>query len=886
MTRAATDRNWTVLGPQLDRLLSLSEGDQAQWLADLARIDAANASQLRSLLSARDAASRVNFLADAQAPEVLPAQAQAGDQLGAWRLVSMLGEGGMGTVWLAERTDGRFDGQAAIKLLRTGLFDEASQARFRREGAILARLHHPGIAPLLDAGISERGQPYLVLEYVQGERIDAFCTAQALSVRARVTLFLQVLDAVAAAHTQLIIHRDIKPSNILVEAGGRVRLLDFGLARLQDDDAAQEPLTREGGWVLTPEYAAPEQFNGGVLSMATDVFALGVVLYELLTGKRPSGLDAATPIEHLRAFDGAAFALASGRAAGASLSGDLDNILAKALAFNAADRYLGATAMADDLRRYLADQPVTARPISGALRLRKFVRRNRLGVALGGLLVLAASIGVSATLLQSQRADQERLAALLARDNSEAASYFLSSLLSQAGDQPFTSRSLLERAAHMIESQYRHDPERHARLLLLVIDQHIAMSEVGRAAALLVPARKAAVLTRQAGLLAELDCADGIIHSMRGQYGDALRLLDQAVTNLRGLALNDDSVLPACLILRASVQRSNGDSAAALASADEADQLLTGTRPSQRLLVTQAKSMRAGALERLGRNAEAVALHRALWQELKERGADASVEAVNGLHNWGLVLANAGQGLQAVEKLEQALALSRQLGGDTSWPTAPQLGFLLARLGQETVALRLLHDAKKVAEKGAASPFVQARISKLLADAHQHLGQFDAAAPILLAARQGYDKALKATHPQFAGLHLAEAQQALAQGEPTQAGAILERGTASYARLPPHSLVGLNWLLLRAHLARLERNWESADRLLSQAQAMATQLSEGFAYSALTGEVLLEQAYLAQARGDADAARRSAGAAQTQLETSLGARAPLTLAARRMLASL
>ncbi|MBT9491928.1 MAG: protein kinase, partial [Paucibacter sp.] len=196
--------------------MSLSEGDQAQWLADLARIDAANASQLRSLLSARDAASRVNFLADAQAPEVLTAQAQAGDQLGAWRLVSMLGEGGMGTVWLAERTDGRFDGQAAIKLLRTGLFDEASQARFRREGAILARLHHPGIAPLLDAGISERGKPYLVLEYVQGERIDAFCTAQALSVRARVTLFLQVLDAVAAAHTQLIIHRDIKPSNILL----------------------------------------------------------------------------------------------------------------------------------------------------------------------------------------------------------------------------------------------------------------------------------------------------------------------------------------------------------------------------------------------------------------------------------------------------------------------------------------------------------------------------------------------------------------------------------------------------------------------------------------------------------------------------------------------
>ena len=333
---AMPEENWTVLGPQLDELLSLSELDQARWLADLAQRDAANASQLRSLLSSRDAASRADFLGGVLAPEVIPAQAQAGDTLGAWRLESLLGESGMGTVWLAERSDGRFEGRAAIKLLRTGLFDASAQARFRREGAILARLHHPGIAPLLDAGISERGQPYLVLEYVQGERIDAFCTAQALSVRARVTLFLQVLDAVAAAHAQLVIHRDIKPSNILVEPGGRVRLLDFGLARLADADAAQEHLTREGGWALTPEYAAPEQFNGGVLSMATDVFALGVLLYELLTGMRPSGLTDPSPLAHLRAALDDRYVLASLTRDLApdrvkALRGDLDNILARCL---------------------------------------------------------------------------------------------------------------------------------------------------------------------------------------------------------------------------------------------------------------------------------------------------------------------------------------------------------------------------------------------------------------------------------------------------------------------------------------------------------------------------------------------------------------------------
>jgi serine/threonine protein kinase len=302
-TMSATPEKTGLFGPQLDQLLSLSEADQARWLADLAQRDVANASQLRSLLGARDAASRADFLGGVLAPDVIPAQAQAGDPLGAWRLISLLGEGGMGTVWLAER-------------------------------------------------------------------IDAFCTAQALSVRARVTLFLQVLDAVAAAHAQLVIHRGIKPSNILVEPGGRVRLLDFGLAQLADADAAREHLTREGGWALTPEYAAPEQFNGGVLSMATDVFALGVLLFELLTGVRPSGLSDPSPLAHLRAALDDRYGLASLTRDLApdrvkALRGDLDNILARCLRADPASRYASAAALADDLQRYLQDLPISTRALRG-----------------------------------------------------------------------------------------------------------------------------------------------------------------------------------------------------------------------------------------------------------------------------------------------------------------------------------------------------------------------------------------------------------------------------------------------------------------------------------------------------------------------------------------
>lgn len=506
---ATPEKNWTVLGPQLDQLLSLSETDQARWLADLALRDAANASQLRSLLGSRDVASRAGFLDGVVAPDVIPAQAQAGDQLGAWRLISLLGEGGMGTVWLAQRSDGRFEGRAAIKLLRTGLFDTSTQARFRREGAILARLHHPGSAPLLDAGISERGQPYLVLEYVQGERIDAFCTAQALSVRARVTLFLQVLDAVAAAHAQLVIHRDIKPSNILVEPGGRVRLLDFGLARLADADAAQEHLTRGGGWALTPEYAVPEQFNGGVLSMATDVFALGAVLYELLTGTWPSGLTSATPLEHLKRFDGAPFQLASVRVGVRALQGELDNILAKALTFDAADRYLSATALADALRRFLADHTVVARPASLALRLGKFVRRNRMGVALDGVIALASAAGVASTVFQAQRAEAAAAQARTDRDralqelsHAEAANELVACLLTDGADKPFTSAELLDRAEAMVDTAFSNDAETRARLLLMLASQRGELMQADQGEAVLRRAQTAASQADKAALAA------------------------------------------------------------------------------------------------------------------------------------------------------------------------------------------------------------------------------------------------------------------------------------------------------------------------------------------------------------------------------------------------
>jgi WD40 repeat protein len=305
----------------------------------------------------------------------------------------------MGSVWLGERNDGRFEGQVAIKLLHPGLLRASDLERFRREGNLLARLSHPNIARLIDAGITEHRQPYLVLEYVQGQPIDAACDAAGYGLKARVRLFIQVLDAVAHAHARLVVHRDIKPGNVLVGADGWVKLLDFGIAKLVDADrTGPSDLTRESGHAFTPQYAAPEQIAGEPVTTATDVYALGVLLYSMLAGRNPLAGDSA------RRNGSVSLPLASATAAtvrtlqwARELTGDLDNILAKALRADPTERFTTADAFAEDLRRYLRGDAVGARPDTFTYRARCFVRRHKGAVAgsVAGLLAVLAFAAVA-----------------------------------------------------------------------------------------------------------------------------------------------------------------------------------------------------------------------------------------------------------------------------------------------------------------------------------------------------------------------------------------------------------------------------------------------------------------------------------------------------------
>ena len=282
---------WERLSPYLDQALALTEPERAAWLASFDEQDAAMAASLRALLDEHCVLAQEGFLEKGPGvPQGAPGL--TGQNIGPYRLISQIGQGGMGSVWLAERCDGRFDRRVAVKFINLALMGRAGEVRFKREGSILARLAHEHIAELVDAGVSTVGQPYLVLEHVEGDHIDRYCDQQKLDTAARIRLFMTVLEAVAHAHAHLIVHRDLKPSNVLVSKNGQVKLLDFGIAKLLESEGQEEAptlLTAAGARVMTPEYAAPEQVTGGPVTTATDIYALGVLLYALLTGRASCG---------------------------------------------------------------------------------------------------------------------------------------------------------------------------------------------------------------------------------------------------------------------------------------------------------------------------------------------------------------------------------------------------------------------------------------------------------------------------------------------------------------------------------------------------------------------------------------------------------------------
>lgn len=540
---------WQAVSPHLDHALSLSEQERAAWLAEFRCHDPDLADLMEELLQEHRMLSRERFLED-QPLHPSNDSVFAGETAGPYKLISRIGEGGMGNVWLAERTDGRFERQVAVKFLHFAAASQGVSERFKREGRILGQLRHPHIAELVDAGLTAKQEPYLVLEYVQGAHIDTYCDEHSLGVDARIELFLDVLDAVAHAHTNLVVHRDIKPSNVLVSRDGEVKLLDFGIAKLLAENAGSAEatqLTLEGGGAMTPLFAAPEQVTGGPITTATDVYGLGALLFLLLTGRHPAGPGPHSPADLVKSitetdapFASEAIRLQKDLNAANTrrttterlrreLQGDLDTILAKALKKKPAERYASVSAFGDDLRRYLRHEPISARPDAVSYRVRKYARRHRVGVAAGAAsLLLLTGFSVIQS-IELRRITHER-------DRADSVTEFLTNMFKtsdpgQAHGEKITVREVLDKASSEIGPGLTKDAETQADMMNVIANVYFDLGIYPKAESLFrqaVDARRRVLGTGNPDTLTSMYGLGRTI-AAEGRYAEAEKLLRETV---------------------------------------------------------------------------------------------------------------------------------------------------------------------------------------------------------------------------------------------------------------------------------------------------------------------------------------------------------------------
>src|SRR5690606_15488795 len=465
----------------------------------------------------------------------------AGCQLGDWTLEAELGRGGMAGVYRAWREQGMARQQAAVKILTLGALGATGRERFHREAAILARLNHPSVTALVDSGVAEDGTCWLAMPLVDGQRIDDWCDEQTLDAHAIVRLYLQVCDAVAYAHRNLVIHRDLKPSNVLVDRDGHVRLLDFGIGQFAD---AEGDRTQTMWRALTPGYAAPEQLRGDPPTTAVDVYGLGALLHRLLTGRTPhAATESATTRPSLLVRD----ASDAYHRHYVPLKSDLDRVLLKALAEEPGQRYPTAEALADDLRRWLDGQPVLAEKPGLGYRVRKFVARNRMGVAAGVLLAASVAGGIGATLWQAEAARSEAENARAQAQRAVLVRDFLEEVFTSTepaiGDVP-DALELLDAGARRARSELlSDDPLAAADILILtgVARQHLsrydlAEDDLSTAVALLEKNNAAKGPGARELVLAKLALAE--------IYWNTGRLQEGIDVSERALAIGSTNALP------------------------------------------------------------------------------------------------------------------------------------------------------------------------------------------------------------------------------------------------------------------------------------------------------------------------------------------------------
>jgi eukaryotic-like serine/threonine-protein kinase len=692
---------WGPFSEYLDQALDLPESDRGAWLAALAQRGPELAAAVADALAQRDRIGYSEFLAE---PLLLSSQRPVGATLvgrnvGPYVIEAEIGRGGMGSVWRARRVDDRFETTVAVKFLHASWIGLQGEQRFRSEGQMLGRLDHPNIARLIDAGLLDATHPYLVLEYVEGEAIDAYCAAQKLTVEARVELFLGVLKAVAHAHSHLIVHRDIKPANIFVTRSGTVKLLDFGIAKLLDDASGSAALTKAGGTALTPQFAAPEQLLGNAVTTATDVYSLGLVLYVLLTGRHPVAAESDSSAQLIHAVltedaPQASTVTIMPTPWRRSLQGDLDNILGKALKKAPAERYASVGAFADDLKRYLTHEPVKACADTATYRLTKFVRRHRGGVLSGLLTVLVLCAATVTTFLQKLEANRQRDAAQFEARRAESSNEFLNLLLLSDGGNNQTSLSPAGRVdlgAKMLELQYRDDPRFAGRMLIQLAGQYRGQTFTSQAVALDTRAYELGKGAQDSELMAQAQCAAADTEASAGITANAPHRLAEARDLIS--QLNSPSVA-----LQVDCRRAEAELAVRQGNMAEAEQILQSAR---RLLERSGQTYRAaytsvlndlgGVYNETARLGQAFEMTQLIGATHEQYGRGGTTARLISLQNEAVVLFNMGE-LQAAASVGEDVRKRRlAIQGDSSEPLSMTVNYAerLIRLGRVQEGLDL-----------------------------------------------------------------------------------------------------------------------------------------------------------------------------------------------------
>jgi serine/threonine protein kinase len=655
-----------------------------------------------------------------------PEESLAGRQFGAYQIIREIGRGGLGAVYLAARSDDEYRKEVAIKLVRRGLDTEDILRRFRNERQILAQLDHPNIARLIDGGTTEDGLPYFVMDYVNGQPLAAYCEAHSLSTTDRLNLFRKACAAVTYAHQNLVIHRDLKPSNILVASDGEPKLLDFGIAKLLGPEEEALAQTMAGQRVMTPQYASPEQIKGERITTASDVYSLGVLLYELLTGRRPYRLKTHTPAEISRAITSqeperpsTAVAIGAGNSKIQKpnpklLRGDLDNIVLMAMRKEPARRYTSVGQFSEDIRRHLVGLPVVARKDTVSYRTGKFVTRHRIGVAAVALILLSLVGGIIATLIQVRTARRERAKA-------EAISIFLGKTLYASNPdrgsngQP-TVKDILDDASKRLASEQLADqPEVRAELQRIIGESYLSLGQYDLAEKNLTAALE--TQTRIAGedgiaaLKTSVSLA-GLWAAAKGDYAKAnqfyLAKLPRLRAEQRKGTLSAD-YLTSALNGVALLRRAQGDSREAEALLREQLALLPQVSPEMRNNMGVAQAILALTLADQGKFDEAITIVREKIAAIREKKKEASAELAANLTGLGSFLLENGQTGESLENLRDAEGMYRKLYSDANLQLGDNLRLQAQALfvdGKNSEAEAHINETLKIYRAATSPQFI------------------------------------------------------------------------------------------------------------------------------------------------------------------------------------